>query len=1734
MILVALALCLVLGLGQEASTKKVSDGVDLSRPIDINEASAALETLPLRQAVKVDIKPLSEISQELRSRDRGVDRDETRDHGDVRREREMERAVAKERQMERDKERQRERELAAERERARVRERERESISEREREAERGRESRGKSEYERERDIEAKRERDREERRGTSSSFESRRGEFTHHHRPQNNHFVSESELLKQRERDREEEIEREIRKAEHRKHSLLDKSLVRGSYSVQSSGRVIDNRRQDDDRIRQAERERAIQRDRERHEKSHRGDREGNLSQREKDRERHRGGGSERDHHDHRHDDHRFSHEKPPILIIEEVPHDSSNEYRGPGTYPRPIQDSRAPDRHPVLPRPSITNLDRRPGRPEYPSKYDEVHLDILHDHFPHHDHHDDVVKPLPIPPPLPPPLPVPVPVPIPAPDPGLILQQQLGQALLTKHALEAGAITKAAALGVLGAIKAGAAAHLGALGAGAAVSNIKHAVKDKLKTHLKHKVAQTIIGGAAIPAGLQATKVAQTIAAGAAIPAGLHALKVHSQFRGAGHQLSKAREAVLLKLLLLKPYFKHIGPNYIIPPELPDIPIGVHLTPVEVEQLPRIYIDQVPHQDAFAPIHIPELREVLEPPLEAEYVEYILGLPEHVFHTITSMSKREFLVTLFPRLYRDSVRDLDPVEDITSLHIPSDSATSSYSVPPVYQPPEIPEATYHVPSSTPVYTPPRITPHHGSSPKPPPPLYDVPSTPAIAYGPPPITTPKLPPPIVFKSPKPIITTTHRPIITTSHRPIITTTHNPIVTTTFKPAITTTFAPSPPSPSYGPPPQPPTPIYGPPPQPPSPVYGPPATPSELLVVNHVDCHDHDDPHTAVEHHHIHHHVHVADEQHRDPFIVPEPQGVPEVIHVVTQEPPLSTHHISTVNPLIGGVVLPIEHHSIKNTAKPEQRPGIPVTTSTVVVGVGVRPHGSENQFFTPVSSTVHPPFSHITPLFPATTVGTPITSTYAVVPTASTTPSSIPPPKHFTTIRPPLTSVASVLPVTTSSYAEIGPTSPEPPAILTSTYSSIFPLTPTRLIPTTPKPTFITPTHPFPTTSRPTVITTNRPTIITTARPLPTTKRPTIFTTLRSFPSTIRPVIVTTTRPYPTTERPTFITTLGPFTTTRRRPSTTPKPPFVIPSAVPTIPSPFEPATTPVFTVTEIPATTTSSTVFQLNPTVIGNGQFELEDNTRRPLPLESDEIDILENLNIDVSTERLSLLDVGKDLDRHPGTDSNDDIHVLSPFTKRKGNATENNQEHADDDPFGLYTDYMDKILNASPDSNTNVESWTPQNNDDDDPFGLYTDYMDKLLSQSPEPSTHTTNTQRLVTGSSAIYTATTTAPSGGKASHSQVAPPAGPPSLPPVLPQAVNTLRNRRVPTPQLVAGDGVPLPEAQGGLANLQELLAAAAAAETNKGGAPGGSPPRQITAEDLAKLPGYLREAPPCATYPANRSFCLMPQDYPSDLAATLVSKYEKEMQQINELLKQLPSPSVDLTHASKQIPTIDASVECQKEERTVELSWSRDVLGSWFVIMQTPPFAQPVTVTTCSAAARLQGCRPLLQPRPLVAFQPRDPEPRPFVFDFPLPVACVFAGLDPLQRASAVTKVVTPDDQPVTSSPFDSDLDDEHSVTSRLVAHGTDRIVTSLANRPIPQPQVTSRSFPRVPLPRRPDTLPGVPFDNVKAVTEIVQNEAEGKVSRQSEGSRALPAHVFLTSCLSLALLVQR
>lgn len=48
------------------------------------------------------------------------------------------------------------------------------------------------------------------------------------------------------------------------------------------------------------------------------------------------------------------------------------------------------------------------------------------------------------------------------------------------------------------------------------------------------------------------------------------------------------------------------------------------------------------------------------------------------------------------------------------------------------------------------------------------------------------------------------------------------------------------------------------------------------------------------------------------------------------------------------------------------------------------------------------------------------------------------------------------------------------------------------------------------------------------------------------------------------------------------------------------------------------------------------------------------------------------DTSLERLTLAsEEGSDLDRVPGTDSNDDDHILSPFNKRKGNATDVTRE-------------------------------------------------------------------------------------------------------------------------------------------------------------------------------------------------------------------------------------------------------------------------------------------------------------------------------------------------------------------------------------------------------------------------------------------------------------------------------
>ncbi|XP_042211863.1 proline and serine-rich protein 1-like [Homarus americanus] len=426
------------------------------------------------------------------------------------------------------------------------------------------------------------------------------------------------------------------------------------------------------------------------------------------------------------------------------------------------------------------------------------------------------------------------------------------------------------------------------------------------------------------------------------------------------------------------------------------------------------------------------------------------------------------------------------------------------------------------------------------------------------------------------------------------------------------------------------------------------------------------------------------------------------------------------------------------------------------------------------------------------------------------------------------------------------------------------------------------------------------------------------------------------------------------------------------------------------------------------------------------------------------------------------GADLDRVPGTDSNDDDHVLSPFTKRKGNATDDGNQELP--PLNSATHRPHLTL--------------------------------------PPPSSLLQDSQ-------------------------------------------VDTLGERKPPVPQLVGGDGLPLPLSPQGLREPQGLTGPTSFTGSSLHT---GNSPSQVTAEDLAKLPAYLREAPSCATNPTNRSFCIMPVGYPSELASSLARKYEEELTEIQTVLAQLPHPPLDLSAATSQLPTVDTG-----------------------------------------GRARAQGCRPLLKPRPLIALQPRDPQPRPFLFDFPLPVACVFAG--PLQRytvaalnddnwhggesvsaemkrttippqasSSPVTVVVTAGDQPVTSPLPDSDLDHLPSITPLTAPRQTDDSMTSPmsesvpclpvtsplsdplppfpltspSSQPIPSVPVTSQAFPRAPLPRRPDTLPEVPADDFRSDADIAHDEAEAEVIRKSGCTDPSLTHVLLALSLSVIFLVQR
>ncbi|KAK8741186.1 hypothetical protein OTU49_002547, partial [Cherax quadricarinatus] len=119
-------------------------------------------------------------------------------------------------------------------------------------------------------------------------------------------------------------------------------------------------------------------------------------------------------------------------------------------------------------------------------------------------------------------------------------------------------------------------------------------------------------------------------------------------------------------------------------------------------------------------------------------------------------------------------------------------------------------------------------------------------------------------------------------------------------------------------------------------------------------------------------------------------------------------------------------------------------------------------------------------------------------------------------------------------------------------------------------------------------------------------------------------------------------------------------------------------------------------PATATSSPIFHLTPPTINNGQFlpgKQSDSVsssfgshRRPRPFdlfnedlsESEEV-VLGGIHTGTSGVPLNLERLTMDVlrrthfGRFPGTDTNDDDHVLSPFTRRKGNATYEADKHS-----------------------------------------------------------------------------------------------------------------------------------------------------------------------------------------------------------------------------------------------------------------------------------------------------------------------------------------------------------------------------------------------------------------------------------------------------------------------------
>ncbi|KAK8406284.1 hypothetical protein O3P69_007169 [Scylla paramamosain] len=1372
----------------------------------------------------------------------------------------------------------RERESDFEKERRRnmeiVMEREQESDFERERrrkmEIAREREQESDFERERRRKMEIAREQEQERNNERKEQFNTT-DELVLNNRT--------SDDLKRRERVRQEEIAREIHKAEERKkeilqemarHDTLGSKRSSARDNKESDPREYNSQREIDRALRGGDALERVERQRVRD------------TLREEWRDVMADSAFEGEHRPRHRDTIR---RKPPILIIEQVP----VIYSGPadaGDYPqthfkephlnghrdpeawhegssqtmnghdfegtrrgKPFVDRRAPDRPVILPRPDTAYTDRRPDRPDYPYKYDEIHITVPGDSAEHQtelldpDYIDHTLHVLPTDD-LPhgqgspaggalrgPSLGLHAPHVLHHHVPGLGVggnaahtQLALKQALIAEQALQAQAIQA-------GQIKqAAVAAHLA-----------NHVAAQHLAAQ---KVAAQIIAAGSASAKRKATQISQILAGDAAVKSAIktkleheagHRLKKLLSLKAAGEVLpgpgvevqlghaavttplaantfhhhfsfaniNQLREELIHRLTLLKPYFERSSSEFAVPRVIPNLPSGTHLTPLQVEALPKITL-QVPNEVVKPPsLDIHDLEE-LRPPLSTEYVEYLLSLPDDLFLVVTNLSKSQFLMALFPRLYRGSFHHLSSPTPPNAPHHPPIYSSSSTTPAVPYDSKD--RHQLHPPASS--YGPPPVSLSTHTT------LH--PLTPTHTYGPSSI------------SPVTPVPSPHKINVNRLFRGLTVSgfhvSEEPVINRSISTILFTSTTLPPPLPS----------TLG---------FGEPK-PSSIIELSdsceesgnkdgHQHHHKHEQRnqrkhshthntssheedtsgHQHIHHHHVHHHVHTLGSGFPDPS-----PSTTTPSHGSAYETKLNHHNTNGRFLTSKGQIPPNKADSVLRPASSEGPFVVSTTAPPVVTGVGLRPHGSQQQFITPISLPSHHPSSPlpVTPLFSTTTPSVPLTSSYT-----SYTPAN----SHRK-----IPSKAPGLPI--SSF--------NPSISISHSHSPQGGFSPS--IPYFP----------------------HKPQGTSTIRPL--------FTTIHPYT-----VSTTTSGPHiPASNTPIFGTAFKPTV----------------------------PATSQTFVVTEIPATTDTSTVFVLRPRVPLNGQFHsvgdgVRDHEKSQTNDSREDTDSNKSDTTNTSLERLTLAsEEGSGLDRVPGTGSNDDDHILSPFNKRKGNATDVTRE-------------------------------TPQN--------------------------------------------TTTATS----------------------PSPDNPVAQKKYPMPQLVGVDGLPLMPSSPG------LLGHTFGSLPFQGNGKLAADRRPLTDEEF-QLPAYLKEAPPCSSVPTNKSFCLMPHGYPSELSSYMVKAFSEELAEMWKVLSQIRKSWPLDTSQGVAGPGVNTSAECESEKKTVELSWSRDVLGNWFVILQTEPFTQPTEVTTCSAAARSKGCRPLLRPRPLLALQPSDPDPRPFLLEFPLPVACVF------------------------------------------------------------------------------------------------------------------------------------